>query len=131
MKRAIPLLLLLAVAAYGATQAWAQAYNLKYTCQTTSVTSSTTPVNVLPSAFMTTWTIHARSGGLGVLCFPYPGAIPTAVPSPAAIMEIPAGANLNDAVQCDTNTCRDAIGEAWACVLTTGSTAVTADACYR
>jgi hypothetical protein len=131
MKRAIPFLLLLAVVAYGATQAWAQAYNTQYHCQTTSVTSSTTPVNVLPNAFMTTFCIHARSGALGVLAFPYPATIPTAVPSPAAIKEIPAGADLCDAVQCDTNTCRDAVGEAWAAVLTTGSTAVTVDACYR
>lgn len=131
MKRAIPILLLLAVAAYGATQAYAQAWNLKYTCQTTSVTSSTTPVNILPVNPMTTWTCHARSGALGVLAFPYAGTIPTAVPSPAAIVEIPAGANLSDAVTCDNNTCKDAIGEAWAAVLTTGSTPVTVDCCFR
>jgi hypothetical protein len=132
MKRAIPLLLLLAFVAYGAEQALAQGYNTKYTCLSTSVTSSTTPVTVLNVSEMTTWTIHARSGALGVLCFPYTAqSVPTAVPSPAAIIEVPAGANLSDAVNCDLNTCKDAIGAAWACVLTTGSTAVTVDSCYR
>lgn len=129
MKRAIPLLTLLAVAAYGASQAFAQARTLQYICQTTSVTSSTVPVNILPVTPMTTWTCHARSGGLGVLAFPYPNAIPTA--APANVIEIPAASNLNDAVTCDANTCKDSIGEAWAAVLTTGATPVTTDCCYR
>ena len=129
MKRAIPLLVLLAVAAYGASLAWAQGYNTQYTCQKTSVTSSTVPVNVLPVAPMTTWICHADSGALGVLAFPYPGAIPSAAPTNTVPFD--PGAYVSDAVACSTNTCKDAIGEAWGAVLTTGSTAVNVSCCYR
>jgi hypothetical protein len=80
-KRAIPLLFLLAVAAYGAP-VFAQGYNTKYEHQTTSVNSGTVPVNVLPPAFMTTWCITAdASCTKGLPIFSYSVTLPGSAPT--------------------------------------------------
>lgn len=101
-----------------------------YTCQTTSVTSSSVPVNVLPAAVMTTFTIHVRSTGANpVLIFPYAGSLPGSAPT--NVMERAAGSDWSDAISCGAPECLFAIGQAYGAVLATGSTAVTVDACYR
>lgn len=101
-----------------------------YVCQTTSVTSATTPVSILAPARMTTWTIHTRSGAaVSALVFPYTGSVPGSAPS--GVMEVAAGAIWNDQVACSDPTCKFAIGEGWAAVLASGTTAVTVDTCYR
>lgn len=127
MKRALPILVILAVA-WGAS-AFAAGYNTQYTCQDTTIASSTVPVNVLPAAFMSTFCISNPSGNGTVLVFPYTGSIPGAVPS--GVIDIPAGGKFCDQVTCDNNTCRDAIGEAWGVALATGSTSTVVHACYR
>jgi hypothetical protein len=105
----------------------AQVYNPK----TTSVTSTTTPVTVLPPMVgRHSWTLKPRVGAAApVLCFAYPGTVPATAPSD--VYELSGGSALNDSVTCDGAPCIAAIGEAWACVLESGSTPVTVDASWR
>ena len=103
---------------------WAQ----NYTSQSTSVTSTSVPINVLPAAQKKEWCIRPRSTAANpVLCFAYQGAIPTAVPTASAVQELSAGIFLCDSLVPVGNN----IDEAWACVLATGATAVTVDATWR
>jgi hypothetical protein len=100
-----------------------------YSFQTTSVTSSTVPVNVMPAGTKKTWCITPRSAAtVPVDCFAYQGAIPTGVPSPAAIQEITAAKSFCDELSFAADP---TINSAWACVLSTGSTAVTVDSTWR
>jgi hypothetical protein len=104
---------------------WAQ----QYTQQTTSVTSATVPVNVMATGAKKAWCIRPREGAANpVLCFAYNGAIPTGVPSPAAIQEVSKGSPLCDNLLPVGDS---GINEPWACVLETGVTAVTVDATWR
>lgn len=122
------LLLLLAIA----PQAWAAASSSGqgYTCQTTSVTSSTVPVNIVPSSRMSDFIIHVRTGAaVSALIFPYIGAIPGSPPS--NVLERPAGSDLADQVTWATPAGNFGIGEAWGAALASGSTAITVDACWR
>ena len=100
-----------------------------YTVQTSSVNSATVPVNVLPVGAKKTWCVRPRTGAAAsLLCFPYNGAIPTAVPTASAVQELSAGQPLCDKLEFTADT---ALNEAWACVLETGSTTVTTDATFR
>lgn len=126
-------LALLCLFAGGAVVALAQTNN-NYTCVSTSVTSATVPTAIFTPNRITTWIAHARSSPAAdpVLIFPYVGpTVPTAVPSPAGVMEIPSGSSVSDAVTCPASTCLDAIGEGWAAVLAGGSTGQTVDFCSR
>jgi hypothetical protein len=111
---------------------WAQTNNT-YTCLSTTISSSSSPVAVATPGRMTTWIAHVRSTPAAdpVLIFPYTGTVPTAVPSPAAAMEIPSGSYLPDAVTCPAPTCLDAMGQGWAAVLLSGSTSTVVDWCSR
>lgn len=101
-----------------------------YTQQSTSVSSATVPANVLPSALRESWCIKPRStGAVPVICFSYQGAIPTAVPTASAVYEIAPGQPLCDALGGEHADV--ALNEAWACVLSTGVTAVTVDSTWR
>jgi hypothetical protein len=107
--------------------------NNGYTCLSTTIGSSTSPVAIATPGRITTWTAHVRSTPAAdpVLIFPYTGTVPTAVPSPAAAMEIPSGNMLADAITCSEPTCKDAIGQGWAAVLLSGSTSTVVDFCAR
>jgi hypothetical protein len=111
----------------------------QYTCCPTNVSSTTSPVTVLPSAkAMNGFFIKERQypagsstpSTEGVLVFPYTPTLPTVTPS-GTVECLPGGPCVDDNVGCDTNTCRDAIGEAWGAALESGSTAVTVDACMK
>jgi hypothetical protein len=108
--------------------------NNNYTCVSTTISSSSSPVAIFsPPVRITTWIAHARSSPAAdpVLIWPYVGTVPTAVPSPAAVLEVPSGSSVTDQVTCPQATCMDAIGENWAAVLASGSTATTIDMCWR
>ena len=105
-----------------------------YTCLSTSVTSASVPAGIMSPGRMTAFFIHVRSSPAAdpVLIFPYTGTtVPTAVPSPANVLERPSGSEFSDAVSCDSTTCKDAVGQGWAAYLASGSSAITVDACYR
>lgn len=127
MKRALTIALF-GILASSAT-VFAQGHNTTYTCKAATIASSTVPVNVLPAAFMTTFCISNPAANGTVLVFPYTDSIPGSPPS--GVIDIAPGAKLCDAVTCSTNTCRDAIGEAWGVVLATGSASSTVYSCYR
>lgn len=131
MKKWIKWTPLVAVLVFVGT-VWAQTNNT-YTCVSTTVSSSSSPVAVFTPARITTWVAHVRSTPSAdpVLIFPYTGTVPTAVPSPAAAMEIPSGGYLPDAVTCPASTCLDAIGQGFAAVLLSGSTPTVVDWCSR
>jgi hypothetical protein len=105
------------------TSAWAQ----QYTHQTTSVTSATVPVNVMAPGIKKAWFIRPRAAAaVPVNCFAYNGTIPGT--APASVQEISAGSPLSDNLLPVGDS---AINEPWACVLSTGVTAVTVDATWR
>lgn len=109
--------------------AWGQT-NPGYTCETTSVNSATTPVVVMAPARITTWIFHTEAGAtVSVDVFPYTGAVPAT--APANHLEVSPGAYVHDSVTCDSPTCNDAIGQGWAAVLASGTTAVNFDSCSR
>jgi hypothetical protein len=97
-----------------------------YTVSSTSVTSTTVPVTVLPqNTATTTWILCVRSGAaVPVLCFPYKGTVPSS--PPAGALEI-TGANCRgDGTVYDT-----VLQTGWACVLESAGTAATVDAVSR
>jgi hypothetical protein len=103
--------------------AWAQ----QYTQLSTSVTSSSVPINVLPAGLKKAWCIRPRSTAANpVLCFAYNGTIPGSPPTNT--QELSAGFQQCDNLYPVGDT---AVSEPWACVLSTGVTAVTVDATYR
>jgi len=127
--------------------AWAQT-NGGYTCGTVSVNSASVPVEVLPDQEMTTFLVNERAANASatpaaanILVFPYRGTVPTGVPSACAspsttwtatgCNEVTPTKPFSDGVGCDAPTCKDAIGQSWAAVLESGSTAVTVDSCFR
>lgn len=116
-----------------ALRAAAQATPHGYTTTTTSVTSSTVPTAIATPGEITSWVFHEESAGsVAVHIFPYAGnTVPGAAPSPAAYMELTAGAYLPDAITCDSAACRQAMGQGWAAVLSSGSTPVTVDVITR
>jgi hypothetical protein len=74
--------------------------------------------------------------------FPYIGTtVPTGVPSACAsptttltntgCIEVGPTTPIGDAVACDNSSCVGPIGQAWAAVLESGSTAVDVDSCLR
>lgn len=130
MLKKIPALLILGlVALHGLAHAQV-GLPAVYTCKTTSVTSASVPVQIMPSATMSTWTIHTRSGAaVSILAFPYQGSLPGSAPS--NVMEVAAGAIWTDQINLNTALGHQAVGESWAAVLASGSTAVTVDTCYR
>ena len=125
--------------------------NTGYVCYSVSVNSSSTPVGVLPvnpPYKPTTWTVKERAitagsaSAVGVLIFPYVGTtVPTSAPSACAspsttltntgCIEVQAGTAVSDAVGCDQPSCVGPMGQAWAAVLESGSTAVDVDSCIR
>jgi hypothetical protein len=128
------------------------AANLGYTCYTVSVNSSSTPVGVLPlnpPYKPSVWSINERAANAtgtaaaaNILVFPYIGTtIPTGVPSACAspsttltntgCYEVTPSKPFSDAVNCDQPSCVGPIGQAWAGILESGSTAVTVDSCIR
>lgn len=132
MKKYLKILVVIGVLGF-VGYAWAQSTPNTYNCRTTSVTSATVPTAIMTPGRITTWSIHTRSGAaVSALVFPFMGATaPTAVPTPTAVMEVPVGATWSDAITCNAPTCNDAIGQGWAAVLSSGSTAITIDACGR
>lgn len=130
MKRLI-VVLVLCFPAFAAAQTGPHKYN----CLAVSVTSRTTPVQVLaPTGNITTWYMENSStpGNDPVLVFPFDGpTAPASVPSPDPTSEIPSGGSLYDSVNCDNPACRESIGQGWAAVLATGSTATTLHVCSR
>lgn len=127
-----PILFVLGFVLY-ALRAAAQANPHGYTCTVTAVSSSTTPTAIATPGEITSWIFHVESGSsTAVDIFPYAGnTVPGAAPSPAAYMELTAGAYLPDAITCDSAACRQAMGQGWAAVLPTGSTSVNVDVCTR
>lgn len=127
-----PILLGIGFVAY-AIQASGQQNPHGYTCTTTSVSSSTVPTAIATPGEITTWLFHNESGSpVSVQMFPYSGnTVPSSAPSPAAYMELSVGAYLTDAITCDTAACRESMGQGWAAVLSTGSSASTVDVCTR
>jgi hypothetical protein len=116
----------------GCNSAWGQPYSSGqgYACQTTSVTSATVPVNVLPAKRMSSFVIHVRSGAaVSALLLPYIGALPGA--APANVMEVAAGTSFSDNTLSEVPTSRFAMGNPWGAVLASGVTAITLDACWR
>ena len=114
--------------------AWAQSTPNPYTCTTTTVSSSSSPVAIMTPARLTTWTIHVQSTPAAdpVLVFPYVGnTVPSAVPSPEAAMERVSGSDWSDAVTCNAPNCSSNVGEGWAAVLESGSTATKVTTCTR
>lgn len=128
------------------------AANLGYTCYTVSVNSSTTPVGVLPvnpPYKPSAWSINERAANASatpaaanILVFPYTGVtVPTGVPSACAsptttltntgCYEVTPTKPFPDAVTCDQPSCVGPIGQPWAAVLESGSTAVVVDSCIR
>lgn len=128
------------------------AANLGYTCYTVSVNSSSAPVGILPAQppyKPSAWSINERAANAtgtpaaaNILVFPYIGVtVPTGVPSACAsptttltntgCYEVTPTKPFSDAVACDQPSCVGPIGQAWAAVLESGSTAQTADSCLR
>lgn len=128
------------------------AANNGYQCYTVSVNSSSVPVGVLPlnPPFKpSSWGINERAANAtgtaaaaNVLVFPYVGTtVPTGVPSACAspsttltsggCYEVTPTKPFSDAVACDQPSCVGPMGQAWAGVLESGSTAVTVDSCLR
>ena len=128
------------------------AANLGYTCYSVSVNSSSAPVGVLPlnpPYKPAAWAINERAANAtgtaaaaNVLVLPYVGTtVPTGVPSACAsptttltntgCYEVTPTKPFSDAVSCDQPSCVGPIGQAWAAVLESGSTAVTVDSCIR
>jgi hypothetical protein len=111
----------------------------KYVCRTTSVTSASTPVQILPSAQMVSLTMKVRNGAaVCVLAFPYQGALPAGAPTNCAsgtgnagCIELCANAFFFDNTAVPTAQGQNAIGESWAAILESGTTAVLTDSCYR
>lgn len=128
------------------------AANLGYTCYTVSVNSASVPVAVLPlnpPYKPSAWYINERAANASatpaaanILVFPYVGTtVPTGVPSACAsptttltntgCVEITPTKPLSDSVNCDQPSCVGPIGQAWAGILESGSTAVVVDSCLR
>jgi hypothetical protein len=104
----------------------------RYTCCSTSVTSATVPVTILPGTEMSTWNFRVASGGGGIFVFPYQGSLITTVgQTPANIYPVDGGQSFGDAQTCESPNCRNAMGEAWGALLQTGDTPVTEYTCYR
>ena len=131
LKIAIVLLVLAGIA--GSVYAAAPLVGHGYTCTVTSVTSATVPTVIMTPGTMSDWVMHPEASPASdpVRVFPYIGAAPTAVPSPAAYMEIPSGSYLTDQITCTAPQCLFAMGDGWAAVLAGGSTATNFDACSR
>lgn len=109
---------------------YAQGRN-NYTCKTTSVTSSTVPVIILPNGTMTTWIIKERlEATVAVFAFPFTGVVAPGS-APANVFELSPGQPFPDQVNIATASGFSAVGQGWAAVLATGSSAMTVDACYR
>lgn len=122
------------LAVIGLSLAEAQNAPHGYTCLDTSVTSNSTPTAIATPGQITTWLFQnsATPGSDVVLVFPYTGnAVPTAKPSPAGALEIASGALITDAITCSDASCKEAMGQGWAAVLQTGSTATTMHVCTR
>lgn len=98
-----------------------------YTVNTVSINSASTPVAALPYKTATiTWMICSRTASaVPVLCFPYTGTTVPSVASPGA-MEIPAGQCREDGTVFDSS-----MTTGWACVLESGTGAVTVDVMSR
>jgi len=94
--------------------------------KTTSVTSATVPVNILPEGSKQSWCITPRTGAaVPVDCFAYTGTIPGSAPT--NMQEITAAKSFCQEV---STLPAPAVNAAWACVLSTGVTAVTVDVTY-
>jgi hypothetical protein len=151
-RNVISVLLLWALFVVGGIALADTAANLGYTCYTVSVNSSTTPVGVLPvnpPYKPSAWSINERAANpsatpaaANILVFPYIGVtVPTGVPSACAspsttltntgCYEVTPTKPFSDSVNCDQPSCVGPIGQAWAAVLESGSTAVTTDSCIR
>lgn len=112
-----------------------------YVWSTVSVTSATTPVQCLSAAALSGFIIAPRASAAAnpILAWSYKGTtVPTAVPSACAspsatfttgggCKEIVAGGSLSDSVVCDAPSCRNGMGQPYACVLEAGSSAETVD----
>lgn len=152
MKKYRTLILLLFGALVVAGTSWAANNNNQYVCYTVSVNSASTPVGILPPnpPFKpAAWSINLRAANASatpaaenILIFPYTGAtIPTGVPSACAsptttltntgCYEVTPTKPFSDAVSCDNPSCVGPIGQGWAAVLESGSTAEAADSCIR
>lgn len=109
-----------------ASPAWASGVG-GYTVNSVSVSSASTPVAVLPYKTATvTWMICTRTAAaVPVLCFPYVGTTVPAV-APAGAMEIPASNCRGDGIVFDSS-----MTTGWACVLESGTGAVTVDVMSR
>jgi hypothetical protein len=140
-------LLVLVAAGFAVAQTATQ-----YVCYTVSVNSASVPVALLPlnpPSKPASWVINERAANAtgtaaatNILAFPYVGVVvPTGVPSACAsptttltntgCIEITPTKPLSDAIACDQPSCVGPMGQAWAGVLESGSTAVTADSCER
>lgn len=152
MKKYRALILLLLGALVVAGTAYAANNNYGYVCYTVSVDSASTPRGILPAnpPFKpAAWSINERAANASatpaaanVLIFPYggptiPAAAPSACASPTTTLtntgcyEVTPTKPFSDAVACDQGSCVGPIGEGWAILLESGSTAVTVDACIR
>lgn len=141
MKYVKMLVLALFALGVGAFTVLAQS-NPSYVRYEITVSSSSSPVVIIPPGYMSTWFIkpHATYSpcSAGVVIWPYVGSsTPTAVPTPGSpgtpggVTELAAGQTASDIVSCDNNSCRNAIGQGWAVALASGSTACLVDSGYR
>jgi len=96
----------------------------------TSVTSSSTPVSVMPTAVRGTYRVCAQSTCANPLvCGDYSGTIPST--APANWEEIPAGQCKPDTGVDGNPSSPSTLNLAWGCVLSTGSTACNAYSTWR
>lgn len=102
-------------------------------CKTTSVTSASTPVQLLaPGTFHWFCMKNRQASTVSVLAFPYTGALPGSAPT--NLMELGFGAGTPyfcDTVACPAAGCLNGMGFGWAGVLASGVTAMTVDVCRR
>lgn len=114
-----------------------------YVTTSVSITSTTVPVAVIPSTDLkSTWMIKPRSTAVvPVLCFTYSGALPGSAPancsspgSGAGCTELVASQPMSDGQNFYSEAngnFQTALNQGVACVLSTGSSAVTVDGKYR
>jgi len=102
-----------------------------YAQKSTSVASSSSPVAVIPAGSQVVdWFAKPRSSPAAdnVLCWWFTGAVPSATPSPAAVMELVPSGSWYDQW---TPPVSPPNQQGLACVLESGSTAITVDAAWR
>jgi len=102
---------------------------MAYQLQSTSVTSATVPVSLMPPGNKVSYMIKVRNAAaVPVLLFPYSGTLPGS--APANVFELAPGQFFSDEDPISAYL-TDAMGQGWAAVLESGVTAVAVDAAWR